>query len=712
MPAPPPHPTRWRFGPFELDLEGRQLLENRNPVHIAEQPLRILGLLVAHAGRLVTRQQLQSELWTEGTFVDFETSLNSAMRRLRRVLGDDNAQPRYIATVPGHGYRFIAPVEPLAEPLAAAALPLDGHRAPPQLALLPRRSWRRIATLALLAFAALAWSALRPLPAPRVLRIHALTSSGGLDYFVEPATDGTRLYYLQRAGDHWDLMQTAGNGATAEVVPLPFPSAQLFDVSPDGSERLLGSFQQRGEPMALWRQHVPDGAPIRLDSLFVAEAHWFPDGRHILYVADAAIWRARADGSAPQKLLTLSANPSWLAFSAGGRRLRFTLNDPSGAPALWEWRLGSASAPRPVAGALPRCCGQWTRDGRYFLFSAFRNGTWNLWAQRQPAWPFPWRQPAPVQLTVGPHSIWGAFTARTSHHVVFYQSDWHEDPQRLDLLTHQFRPLLPGEDAFQLNYSRDSRQVAYMDTRDSSIWAGDVSPAVAASGLRQLTLPGANDSFPRWSPDGRWIAYASQPVGQPTRAYVVSAAGGASHLIGTAAALRDTDESTPDWSPDGTRLVVALERHRPQLPDLDSLALVQLATGQLTPVPGSEGLSTARWSPDGSALAAFSDDQHRLEVYQFASARWQVVATGTALSIPEWSADGRYLYYQDLLAPGEPLFRLQRGAWRPQLVADFSPQLRGGVHRCGFLGLMPDGSPMVSFNRAFANLRRATLDLP
>lgn len=529
---------------------------------------------------------------------------------------------------------------------------------------------------------------------------------------VEPATDGTRLFYLQRAGDHWDLMQTAGTGATAEVVPTPFPSAQLFDVSPDGSQWLLGSFQQRGEPMALWRQRAPGGAPIRLDSLFVGEAHWYPDGRHILYTANAALWRARPDGSSPLKLLALPSTPGWVAFSPGGRRLRFSLNDPSGTPTLWQWRLGSAAAPVPVAGSLPRCCGQWTRDGRYFLFSALSDGTWNLWAQRQPSWPLPWRHFAPVQLTVGPHSIWGAFVGRSNRHVVFYQNDWREDAQRLDLASHQFTPLLPGRDAFQLNYTRDGRHVAYMDTRTATLWAADLSPSAAVSNLRELTLPGPSAAFPRWSPDRRWIAYGSQAVDQHTRSYVVSAQGGAPRLLGDPAALRDTDASTPDWSPDGSQLVVALARQTPGQPERDSLALVQFATGRMAPVPGSDGLSTARWSPDGKSLAALRNDQRRLEVYDFATRRWQVVASGAALSIPEWSRHGRFLYYQDLLAKGEPLFRLQRRSWRRQLVADFSAQLRGGIHRCGFFGLLPDGSPLLSFNRAYANLRRAALDLP
>lgn len=689
---------RWRFGSFDLDFEGRQLLENRKPVHITEQPLRILALLLTHPGALVTRRQLQAELWPEGAGVDLETSLNTAVRRLRQALGDDKFESGFIATVPGQGYRFLPPVERL-------DLPAGGEAS-------IRRRWPWwTAGAAVAGMAVLAWTALRPLPPPRVLRIHALTSAGGLDYLVEPASDGGHLYYLRRAGDHWDLMQTAGGGATAVRVSMPFPNTQLFDVSVDGREWLLGSFRERGEAADLWRQARPGGAPVRIGNIQATEAHWFPDGGNILYAADSALWEVGADGSGRRRLLALPGTPNWITFSPDGSRLRFTMNDPAGTPALWEWQLGSRAAPVPVAGSLPRCCGQWTRDGRYFLYSAFRDGTWNLWAAPQTHRWWPLRPRAAVQLTVGPHSIWGAFTARSDDHVVFYQRALEEEVDRLDPGTGKLSPLLPGRDAFQLNYSADRRQVAYTDTRDGSLWAAELAAGGDLANLRQLSAPDAQASFPRWSPDGRWIAFSRNPLGGKERSWVIAASGGAARDL-AGAALPNADISTPDWSPTGDRLVVSVNQHQPQQPDRTWLALVPRSSGKLEAVPGSQGLQAARWSPDGGALAAFSADQHRLEVYDFARAAWQTVAGGRALSIPEWSHDGRYLYYQDLLAPGEPLYRLHRGDWRREPVAKFSAQLQGGVHRCGFYGLLPDGAPQISLNRAYANLRSADLDLP
>jgi len=91
----------------------RELIKGNTRVRLQEQPFHIMWLLVAHPGALVTREQLRSRLWPDGTFVDFEHSLNAAMKRLRAALGDDARAPRYIETLPRRGYRWINAVIPL-----------------------------------------------------------------------------------------------------------------------------------------------------------------------------------------------------------------------------------------------------------------------------------------------------------------------------------------------------------------------------------------------------------------------------------------------------------------------------------------------------------------------------------------------------------------------------------------------------------------------
>lgn len=88
---------------------SRELTYGHVRVRLQEQPFQVLQLLLAHAGEVVTRGDLRNRLWPNGTFVDFEHSLNAAVKRLRAVLGDDARSPRYIETLPRRGYRWIAP---------------------------------------------------------------------------------------------------------------------------------------------------------------------------------------------------------------------------------------------------------------------------------------------------------------------------------------------------------------------------------------------------------------------------------------------------------------------------------------------------------------------------------------------------------------------------------------------------------------------------
>ena len=100
-------PTPLAFGPFEVNAHTGELRKHGKPVRLSGQPFQILLLLVAKPGDLVTREELREQLWTDGTFVDFDHGLNAAINKLRRALGDSADHPRYIETVPGRGYRFI-----------------------------------------------------------------------------------------------------------------------------------------------------------------------------------------------------------------------------------------------------------------------------------------------------------------------------------------------------------------------------------------------------------------------------------------------------------------------------------------------------------------------------------------------------------------------------------------------------------------------------
>src|SRR5215472_12623812 len=100
-----------RFGVFEVDLQAGELRKQGLRIKLRDQPFQILALLLVRPGEVVSRDELQKELWPADTFVDFDRGLNKAINHLREVLGDSADSPRFIETIPKRGYRFIAPVE-------------------------------------------------------------------------------------------------------------------------------------------------------------------------------------------------------------------------------------------------------------------------------------------------------------------------------------------------------------------------------------------------------------------------------------------------------------------------------------------------------------------------------------------------------------------------------------------------------------------------
>ena len=110
MPPPVEGRRYAHFGPFKVDLQLGELVADGSKVKLQEQPLQILTLLIERPGELVTREEIRQKLWPNETFVDFEHSINTAVKKLRAALGDDPENPCYIETVPRHGYLFLAPV--------------------------------------------------------------------------------------------------------------------------------------------------------------------------------------------------------------------------------------------------------------------------------------------------------------------------------------------------------------------------------------------------------------------------------------------------------------------------------------------------------------------------------------------------------------------------------------------------------------------------
>lgn len=133
MEAAHPSLSRIRFGPFELEVPAGELRRSGVRIRLQDQPVRILLMLLERAGQLVSREELRQKLWPDGTFVDFEHSLNTAVKKLRAALCDDAESPRYIETVPRRGYRFVGQAQLFRAIDSLAILPFENAGGDPEL---------------------------------------------------------------------------------------------------------------------------------------------------------------------------------------------------------------------------------------------------------------------------------------------------------------------------------------------------------------------------------------------------------------------------------------------------------------------------------------------------------------------------------------------------------------------------------------------------
>jgi TolB-like protein/DNA-binding winged helix-turn-helix (wHTH) protein len=206
------HPyKRLRFGVFEMDLRTGELRKHGMQVRLQKQPFQVLAMLLEHAGEVVTRQELQKNLWPADTFVDFDHGLNKTINKIRDALGDSAESPRFLETVSGRGYRFLAevkdvdagsvPVPTLETGARSVAQDSDlakaASRPVTHKELTPARTWRRLgAVLAVPLIFLAAWalyfrnrpssSSIRSLA---VLPLESLSGDASQDYFADGMTD-------------------------------------------------------------------------------------------------------------------------------------------------------------------------------------------------------------------------------------------------------------------------------------------------------------------------------------------------------------------------------------------------------------------------------------------------------------------------------------------------------------------------------------------
>jgi DNA-binding winged helix-turn-helix (wHTH) protein/Tol biopolymer transport system component len=317
-----------RFSTFELNLHTGELRQQGQKVKLQEQPLQVLAALLERPGELVTREELRSKLWPADTFVDFDHSLNAAIKRLRDALGESADAPVFIETLARRGYRFIAPVNDSSASGVIEATPAPQRS---QSFFLTHRI--AAAMFALAVIAVLVWAVWRFPSRPTQVVERKLTANSSENTVSSAAVsrDGKYLAYTDSTGIYLKLIRTG------ETHPVPLPpnfSANLDDWFPDGSHLLVSRDEPPGKRngtlpkigKSLWSISVFGGSPRHLAD-DGAGGSVSPDGSRIAFQRSdfgREEWVMRSDGTDQVKVA--ADQSSWVGqprWSPDGNRIAY-----------------------------------------------------------------------------------------------------------------------------------------------------------------------------------------------------------------------------------------------------------------------------------------------------------------------------------------------------------------------------------------------------
>jgi len=725
----------YRFGLFEADLDLGTLSRQGVPVKLQEQPFRILALLLEARGEVLTREELRKRIWPEGTFVEFDGSMNTALMKLRAALNDNADNPLFVETVPRKGYRFIAPVEqgrPSETPAITTAIRIEEGEGLPSDLRTRTQSFRssdsdiktRPKSISILGWAlACAFATatvvgyfLWPPSPPSVLRVHQLTHSGQIDPWGKLVTDGSRIFFVVRDVTGWNLMQTSVEGGSVQSTPTPFDNTRIFDLSPDHSQFLIGQLTRRGEETALWLWPVQGGAPRRLGDITAQEAVWSPNADLIAFVQGESIQLTDPNGAHTHELARFHPAPHSLVWSPDAKRLRFTqTNLLESTDSMWEINLDGTGLRRvlPEGQRGPHeGSGTWLAGGKYFAFSSgvdlraslAVDTEASLWLTEENRGLLHRKTGDPVQLTTGPIALDHPIATPDGKRVFAIGS--HDEYQllRIDPKTSAKTAMLAESGATDMDFSLDGKWVVYAARENGTLWKSRID----GSGKVQLTA-GATGAFaPHWSPDQKEILFTGFLLDSQPRLYVVSAQGGTPRNV--LPTNNKWASVSGDWRTDGRQIVLdvqEIESGRP--PDI---RILDLDSNKLTKLLGSEGLIEPRWSADGRYIAALNPQKKQVHLYDCKLERWAVLAEANFPATLRWSPSGDALYFQDVDEVEQSIFRVPMATRETERVVRLGDLLSSGAMRCMFTGLSPDGSVYVTVDHGDVDVYAVDLRLP
>jgi Tol biopolymer transport system component/DNA-binding winged helix-turn-helix (wHTH) protein len=587
-----------RFGVFEVDLEQRELRRSGLRVRLQEQPFQLLAALLERPGEIVTREELRSKLWPGDTFVDFDHSLNAAIKRLRDALGESAETPIFVETIPRRGYRFIGQVE-----------------TPALLASTHPRLWKRLFT----------------------------TRNAVLSGLAGGALVMSFLYYGR------SVRSNAGQPAVTPVV-TSVGEKVTPSLSPEGQHLAFAWNGGAGPHFSIYVKLVGTEESVRLTKQASIDFNpvWSPDGRYIAFCrivkGGTGIYVIPSLGGVERRLRETRWQENefyqvfWffgrLSWSPDGKLLAYSDRPSGDEPAASIFLLGLDSlelrrltSPRGSVGDYNP---EFSPDGRTLAFNRGAQGVTSIYT-------VPVSGGAEQHLISGVQYGWGLAWTPAGRDIVFAKAGWDAgwlwkiplgggDPERLQFGQEGVQPSIRGN---RLVYVRQMANV--------NIWRRALNSGASAGPSDRFIYSTRMESGPQFSPDGSKIAFESTRTGAYEVWMCRSDGTGLVQLT-----YFNSSAGTPRWSPDGQQ--IAFDSRASGNADIFVVDSLGGSPRRLTSERSSDVVPS--WSRDGRWIYFASDRSGDWQVWKMPSTgepAVQVTRHGGFSSFE--SPDGKFLYY-------------------------------------------------------------------
>ena len=703
----PAQNTKSAFGPFEFEATSGDLLKFGTRIRLQGKPLQILTLLLERPGEIVSREELQKHLWQGTTFVDFEQGLNSAVNKLRQALSDSPDQPRYIETLPGKGYRFVAPLENSSNRTLLEIAPPAAAASKPPKSWIPWIPWVLALTLAATAsFWAGTRQTAQSLPAPAI-RFSVSPPAG---FALEGAAsrqsfalspDGARLVYsaIDSSGAYQLFLRDL---RSLESRPIPNTRGVHTLFWHPGNDAIYISIRGKIRRVPLNGEGfvaISQAPAFTLNGLLVSPTNLLLDTNHSTYSVSP-------NGGTPERIDNIV---HWPQLLPGTDELLYTAWDATAK----RYRAVIGRPDRPEAAKLPLLSDSrimyapstLTPGASFLLYVSGGNlvaHPFNL-SRRQltgEAVPVVTQVYSFLPLATADFSVSANGILAYQKYAARSQLTW------VDRAGRRLSPIGPANvNLKSARLSPDGKQLATsiyeIEKGHQNLWIIDIQSGAAklftsAFGLRDA---------PVWAPQGGKLAFMNSSGGRTPKIGIRGTAENDSEVVETEGGF----QLPTDWSPDG-RFIAFSDNGTPRMAsEVEGDVFLMDLTRNRQRIPLLHSTfheANAAFSPDGKWLAFTSNESGRFELYlQAFSGGDNPAVTGerfpvsrAGAQVVRWRRDGKEIFYlgYDGKVNAVPVELGRTPAFGPVTsLFEIGTEARAAIHAVIGFDVSPDGQRFV-----------------